>query len=273
MSIKLATIKLPKLPTRQQIKRAMPTILAAISVVGNCASTYLYVERTINATREADAMTDDGYTKKEIVKKVAPRFILPTVIFVGAQICTIECNVLNRRQQLGLTAALAGIDYRYKRFKEKTKEHVGEEEFKKIEEKAALDDFRDYCELVGNQNDGSPRYIAPEGEVLFYDEYRTEGNNDGYFTSTMIQVKQAMYHLNRNFVMRGYASLNELYEFIGIPLTNYGEYAGWDMCDLEVCWIDFEIREIYLADNMVAYAIDYVYAPQVPQEAIEEGLV
>lgn len=273
MNIKLPAVKLPKLPTRQQIKKAMPTIMAVTSVVGNVVSVCMMVKRTIKVTRIMDEMHEEGATNKEIAKVVVPKYILPTVIFIGAQVCTIECNILNKRQQYGLATALIGADYRYRRFKDKAKEKLGVEVVDDIQDELALEDFHDYCDVVGNQDDGTSRYIAPEGELLFYDEYRVGEGDDGYFHCTMVQWKQAYAHLNRNYILRGCAVLNELYDFVNIPETNYGKYAGWDLCDSELYWIDIELREMRMTDNMVAYAVEYIYAPQVTQDSIDRGLV
>lgn len=46
----------------------------------------------------------------------------------------------------------------------------------------------------------------------------------------------AEYHLNRKFVLRGYASLNEFYMFLGLPQTNLGEVLGWT-CTYGYSWI------------------------------------
>lgn len=267
-------LKMPKikLPTKQQVKAAMPTILAVVSVVGNTATAILLIKETSSATLKIEQMKAEGATKQEIVKEVAPKFILPAITFAASQLCTIECNILNKKQQMGLSAALVGADYRYRRYKEKVRKECGPEEDRRIEDEIAKEDFHEYAEVCGNLGDGSSKYVAPEGTLLFYDPYRNSGKEDGYFSSTMIQVKQAMYHLNRNYILASSACLNEFYEFLGIPGTAYGEYAWWDMAD-GVYWIDIEIREVPVNENTVAYAIDYVFAPQVPMEAIEKGLV
>ena len=71
----------------------------------------------------------------------------------------------------------------------------------------------------------------------------------------------AEYHLNRNFVQRGYASLNEFYEFLGLPQTKYGDEVGWTCTD-GYCWIDFEHRLISRDDGGTeVYAIDMLFPP------------
>lgn len=78
-----------------------------------------------------------------------------------------------------------------------------------------------------------------DGLLTFYEPVSKQ-----YFKRTMEEVMEAEYCLNRNFVLRGYAPLNELYEFLGLEKTSDGEKLGWSQ---EVGgtfygyeWIDFE---------------------------------
>ena len=77
----------------------------------------------------------------------------------------------------------------------------------------------------------------------------------------MVILLQILLTVNRNFVMRGYASLNEFYEFLGLPQTDYGESVGWSIDD-GYCWIDFEHRLISRDDGGTdIYSIDIVFPP------------
>ena len=80
------------------------------------------------------------------------------------------------------------------------------------------------------------------------------------------EVIDAEYHFNRNFTMRGYAFLNEFYEFLGLPMTEYGRIAGWSMSS-GIMWVDFEHRLIDNDDGGTAcYSIDMVFPPEVLEE-------
>lgn len=71
--------------------------------------------------------------------------------------------------------------------------------------------------------------------MLFYDEH-----SNRYIESTIEQVIAAEYHLNRNYILRGYSYLNKLYEFLGLESTNYGSVLGWVSNDDGMYWIDFK---------------------------------
>ena len=61
---------------------------------------------------------------------------------------------------------------------------------------------------------------------------RHQHTKDIYFQSTMADVIEAQYHLNRNFALRGSASLREYFAFLGIldqfP-EGFGDALGWDV--------------------------------------------
>lgn len=96
---------------------------------------------------------------------------------------------------------------------------------------------------------------------MYYDEISGET-----FVRYEREIMDAEYHLNRNFVMRGYASLNEFYEFLGLPQTLYGDSVGWSITDGEM-WIDFEHalisrddggEPIYMINTIIPPDADYL---------------
>lgn len=200
------------------IKRNGHTILTCIRGAGVIVTSIMAVKaapKALDIIEEAREEKGEELSKWEIVKEAGPSYI-PTVL-IGA-------NVMNKKQQAALVSAYALIDSSYKEYKQKLKELYGEEAHSEIVEAIAIEKAEDIsirsecllnsCDLSSESSTGEP--------VLFYDEY---GNR--YFESTIEQVMNAEYHLNRNFVLIGYAVLNELYEFLGLETTDYGSAVGW----------------------------------------------
>ena len=53
----------------------------------------------------------------------------------------------------------------------------------------------------------------------------------------------AEYNLNRNYVLRGYTTLSEFHEFLGIepPMPMHQKQYGWGCVELDgIYWIDFD---------------------------------
>lgn len=74
----------------------------------------------------------------------------------------------------------------------------------------------------------------------------------------------AEYHLNRNYVLRGYAVLNEFYDFLGLENTDYGADLGWIADgDDGIFWIDFNHRKVVMDDGLECYIIECMYEPGI----------
>lgn len=190
------------------------------------------------------------------IKLVAPVYIPPILFGASTIACILGSNILNKHQQASLVSAYGLLDSSYKEYKNKLKELYGEEAHNKIidsimVEKAAKIDiwstgFLNSSSLLGD-DDGEPR--------LFYDVY-----SGRYFESTMERVMNAEYHLNRNYVLGGSISLNELYEFLGLELIEGGDSVGWGYAD-GVYWIDFNHRKTLLEDNLECYILEMPFGP------------
>lgn len=109
--------------------------------------------------------------------------------------------------------------------------------------------FGNNCDLSVEDNYGENK--------LFYDGY-----SNRFFESTIEQVMSAEYHLNRNYVLRGYTVLNELYEFLGLDDTEEGSVLGWAPIDDGMYWIDFNHHKARLKDGTEYYILQMPFAPR-----------
>ena len=77
----------------------------------------------------------------------------------------------------------------------------------------------------------------------------------------------AEYQFNRNFVLCGSASLNEFYEFLGIPKISGGELLGWSIDISEsfygYSWIDFDHTFSVTEDGLECYIISLRFPPHL----------
>lgn len=242
------------------LKRHSSTILTCIGVVGVVGTSVMAVRATPKALRLIDEATDEKgekLTKLETIKVAGPAYI-PSIVMGTATIsCIFGANVLNKRQQASFASAYALAENAYKEYRNKVKELLGEETDNQIRDAIAKDKREDIDVYV-------PGYgsLDSSGEIkLFYESYRGK-----YFESTIEAVQNAEYHLNRNFAMRGYAALNEFYEFLGLSPTKEGDVLGWSQWTLEeeygASWIDFDHRLTTVADDgLECYFIDMPIPP------------
>ena len=241
------------------VKRYIPTILTCVGAVGLVVTTVVAIKATPKAyekIEQAKKEKGDDLTKLEVVKAAAPVYVPTILIGAGTLACMFGANVLNKRQQAALISAYTLIDNSYKEYKKKLVELYGEEVHQNVVDAIAAEKAEEMhitsdclCAICDMSTED---YSDP---ILFYDEY-----SHRYFEAPIEQVLMAEYHLNRNFVLRGYTTLNEFYEFLGIEQTKEGEVLGWAVED-EFYWIDFNHRKTILDDGLECYIIETPYGP------------
>ena len=236
------------------LKRGSPTILTCVGAVGFVCTVVMAAKATPKAVeliKEDSRKEHDGdpyaYTKMEAVRSAWKNYVPAAVTGVAAITCMFGANALNKRQQASIVSAYALLDKAYKEYRGKVKELLGEDGDKQIREEIA----KDKC---------AEKRAPEEGYLLFCDEYRGE-----CFERTMTQVIQAEYHFNRNFALRGEASLNEFYSFLNLEPIDGGDEIGWDMAFGDefagYSWIDFEHETFTMEDGMECCLINYPYPP------------
>ena len=157
-----------------------------------------------------------------------------------------------------MASAYALLDQGFKDYRRKLKELYGDEADKKVIEALAVEKSQTVyinasylagpCDLALEENSSKP--------VLWYDEYSKR-----FFTASLEQVLMAEYHLNRNYILRGEAVINELYEFLGLEPTDWGAEAGWAPMDEGMFWIEFNHIPAKLDDGSVFYIIEMPFEP------------
>lgn len=241
-------------------KRNASTILTCLGSIGLIATTILAVKATPKALQiieKEKKNKGEELTTIETIKVAAPKYIPTILIGTATLACIFGANVLNKRQQASLISAYALLDESYKKYRRKVVELYGEETHKNIVDAIAIEEAKkvgitaeslcaNTC-LTSDDACGDP--------VLFYDEW-----SNRYFESTIEQVIAAQYHINRNLILRGYVTLNELYEFLGLEPTDYGNTVGWDLED-DFYWLDFNNHKITLEDGLECYIIETLWDP------------
>ncbi len=251
------------------MKKSSPTILTCIGAIGVVATAVIAVKATPKAIVmiEADSRKKhDGdpraATKIEAFKSCWTCYIPSAITGAATIACIFGANTLNRKQQASLASAYALVNRSYSDYKRKLKELYGEETHKKIMESLAVEKA-DNTHIFSNglvTSSSLEFEDAKEESRLFYDSF-----SQRYFQSTISNVLQAEYHLNRNFaLMGGYAPLNMFYEFLGIEQLQ--ELAGlcWWVND-EMSWIDFNHTKAMVDDGLdgeiECYIVEMEWAP------------
>lgn len=214
--------------------------------------------KALQLIEETEKEKGEKLTTLETVKTMAPTYI-PTVLFgVGTVACIFGANILNKRQQVSLMSAYALLDESYKKYRRKVVELYGKETHDEIVNDIAVEEANEVYMHASNLGVDCTQFLEEDysDPVLFYDEY-----GHRYFEAPIEQVILAEYHLNRNRTMRGFALLNEFYEFLGLEQTDYGGEVGWVIEDDGSFWIDFNHRKVTMDDGLECYIIEMMFEP------------
>ena len=80
----------------------------------------------------------------------------------------------------------------------------------------------------------------------------------------MAAVLNAEYHINRNLQLRGYCTINEFYEFLGIDGIDYGDEIAWSLDSLMeggIMWLDFENHNAVMDDGLECCIVSAIWCP------------
>lgn len=238
--------------TQHFFKRNGSTILTCVGGAGVVATTVMAVKATPKAWARLELATEEKgeeLTVFEVVQVAAPVYI-PTVLVGASTIaCIFGANVLSKRNQASLASAYALLDNSFKEFKKKANELYGDDAGKRISEEIAKENYE--------------KTKPEEGKELFYDEF-----SGRYFHANKNVVTNAEFQLNRDLQRHGGVYLNEYFEVLGLPETDYGDYLGWSTCYISEIswdgeWLDFEVQKVVIEEdglecNVISMVIDPV---------------
>lgn len=204
------------------IKKNAGTILSVMGSIGVVATAITAARAAPKAIKLLDDAREEKGSKlsKMEIAQIGFKTYLPVDLVSAATItCIMSANVLSRNKQANITSAYALLDQSYKDYRRKVIEMYGEETDHKIIEAIAVDRAKevhisasymfDNVDLSLDDRSGKP--------VLWYEEYSKR-----FFEATLEQILSAEYHLNRNYILRGCATINEMYDFFGLDPVEWG---------------------------------------------------
>ena len=237
--------------TKLFFKRNSSTILTCVGSIGVVTTAVLAVKATPKAIRlleSAEEEKGEELTTLETVKIAGPAYIPAAITGVSTIACIFGASILSKCQQASLMSAYALIENSYKEYKNKLKVLYGDDADKEVTQEIVKDRYEDYDVSVS------------DGKQLFFDYFSMR-----YFESTMEKVLIGENNFNKNLTLNGYASLNELYDSLGIPRVDYGYELGWSHeaggAFYGYSWIDFEHEKITLEGDLECCIISMSHEP------------
>lgn len=234
---------------------------AVAGIVGTAVSAVAATPKAMDILKKAEQEKGEKLSKAEIVENTWKVYIPTAAIALSAIVCVVSASILDKKARVSAASAYAALSQAYEQYKLKNIQMNGKEAHQKILDSIAAEKSNGNVITAHTFCGGSSLdFGGDEEEKLFYDTF-----SERYFTSTISKVLQAEYHFNRNYVLRGSASMNELYDFLGISGVANGDRIGFDIED-EIYFIDFDHHKTTLSDGLEANVIDIMWEPR-PIEA------
>ena len=238
------------------VNKNLPTILTALSVVGVGATSYLTAKAAPKAEKLVNAIDLDVPEKKEENKKLildTAKLYLPPVIAGTLTVAAIiTSNHISCKRLKSTMKSYCALRHNFNEYKLAALSGLGTDAYNKIQQK--------YSEkLIDKEN----VIFKNENEQIFFDEYSTRT-----FVSTLDDVIASQYALNRIFILRGYATLNDYYELLGLDKVDDGDILCWSLdagVDYGYEWIDFCNQKHEDEDKCVWYSISMPFEPSLDE--------
>lgn len=238
------------------VKKQLPLMLSFVASAGVVAT-------TVTALKAKPERPPDEASAKEkaniYLKTYGPTVLLAT----STIICIFGAHALAGKRQATLASAYTLLYSSYNEYKEKVKELYGEDAHNAVMDAIVTEKCEEVtitaCGFGSCSSLSIDESELPEVVRTFY-----EPISERYFESTLSRVMDAEYHLNRNFILGALITLNDFYEFLGLPPTEYGKTVGWYVDD-DIYWIDFDHRVIDIEDVQNSMEVCVIYSMFEPR--------
>lgn len=235
-------------------------ILTIISIGGVLSTAWFSSKNTLKY--QEIIKEEQPETTEEKFKAFLKSYWQTMAVIGGTCLCIVANQKINMKQLSMLMGAAGVLTQKYKKYREKVIEEIGPEREAEIQAEIAKENW-------GAFGDGRLPENKNQENVLFYDTYIEK-----YFWASVDRVKDAMYHLNRNFALGGVVSLAEFYDFIGVDLTGEEETIGWLQQEFWegglIPWVDFDACIGEAEDGTKCWIINYIWPPYNLEEKDKE---
>lgn len=268
-----------------KLKKHSPEILVAVGVVGAVTSTVMACKATlkvndileeskntvdkIHESVEQEKYTSDGklYTQEVANKDLAQVYVQtgwklaklygPAVVLgVSSLGCILASNNILRKRNVALAAAFAEVTTSFKEYRTRLIERFGDNgktldrelryniKAKQIEERV-MDENGNETTVTKTVDVGDPNGTHDVYSVVFCEGnlgWTKSADLNKYF---LIQVQN---QANDKLKADGILTLNQVYDMLGVPRTQIGQFAGWvytEDSSVGDNYVDFGIFDMY----------------------------
>ena len=193
-------------------------------------------------------------------KKLTGLYFSAFALGAGTIFCILKSGAVSQQQIRNLEVGYTALRACMGKFENAVDEEFGEGTSEGIKEKLR-NNVEEGRYTFSRDLLGNPNYIPYGSEKVF--RWR-EPHTGQYFLDSSMNVRNAQYHFNRNYSLRGgEASIAEFLEFLNLDISEEDKDWGWSceyMDDYGYTWIDFTTAVKRDKDGLY-YEIQYVIPP------------
>lgn len=228
--------------TLQGIKSNSPEILTALGVSGVVTTAYLTGKASYNVAKDEDA--DPYASNKDKIRKYWKLYIPAGISGTITLGCVIGASRATGRRTAAAVTAYSLTERAFSEYREKVVEQLGKGKEQKIRDELA----QEHVSAIPVES--REVIIAGSGQVLCCELYTHR-----YFRSDMEKLRRAENDINARIINSLYVTLEEFYDFIGLPYTSASDNLGWDSNKL----MALEFSTVLSEDNEPCLAFNYNY--------------
>lgn len=238
-----------------KLQKNSPHIFFVGGVVGVVAGTVMACRATLKTNDMFDEMREDVEAVKRDIgdqKDVAyayahnvVRFTKaygPAILVTGASIGLLtKSHVQLTRRNTALTVAYAGLHQAYSEYRDRVREHVGEEREKELYFGSVTEKVKGEDGKLTEIKTVDPNKLSPYAR--FFDEYSPNWQKNSEYNNLFVKCQQN--YANNLLQARGHLFLNEVYDMLGIDRSSAGAIVGWVISKDGDNYVDFGVFDAH----------------------------
>ena len=200
------------------VKAHSHEILAAVGISSFVTSIVLAAKVTPVVEKDickAEEEKGEPLTKMETIKIAGKHYIPAAVAAVCGTACVIGSTVLENKKVAAVATLCQLTEDNLRDLKTHMTDALGEKKAANIIEETA-------AKKIETKEIPEDAVTTKYGESIFYDPW-----SGSYFGCTKDRIQSAVNAINLRLTGCDFVSLNEFYDELGRPNTNFGNYSGW----------------------------------------------
>lgn len=267
-----------------KLKKHSPEILLGVGLVGVVTSAVMACKATtkvdeilqetkenidkVHELAERDDLPAGAYTEEDVNKDLAifyakaglklAKVYAPAVVVGVASITSILASYgIMHKRNVALSAAYMAVDTGFKEYRGRVVERFGEALDRELKYNIKAEEIEETIVDENGEVKVEKKTVDVVDKKVGYSEFARffDDGCKGWSKSSERNLKflvDQQRYANDKFRSRGYMVVNEVYEMLGLPITEAGSVVGWVFDEKSSTlsnYIDFGIFDLYRQEN------------------------